>query len=199
MNNISKFALTLTAAFMVTGCSTIGSLNPFSKSEKSAAIDDVATDRISILALDETLKVTGEITPDQVVLPPVYVNTDWPQVGGNPTHVVQHTAASGNLDKAWSKDVGKGSARKGRVVAQPVIANGQIFTMDGHNRVASFSEQDGSRLWDYKVKVEKRERTRLGKTGIVERFKDPFSFGDKGGQDKESVGGGVAVAVHGRS
>ncbi len=195
MNNFSKFALSLTAAFMVSGCSTLGGLNPFDKSAESAVVDDGATDRISILELDETLQVAGDITPDQVVLPPAYVNTDWPQVGGNPTHAVQHTAASGNLDKIWSKDVGKGSARKGRVVAPPVIANGQIFTMDGSNNISSFSEQDGKRLWEYKVKVQQRERTRKGKTGIIDRFKDPLSFGDKAGRDKESVGGGVAYAA----
>ncbi len=201
MNNFSKVTFSLLAALMLGGCSTlggvgdaIGSINPFSKSEASEINEDGDTDRISILELDETLQVTGEITPDQVQLPPAYVNTDWPQVGGNPSHVVQHTAASGNLDKIWSKDVGKGSARKGRVVAPPVIANGQIFTMDGNNRITSFSEQNGDRIWEYKVKVQQRERTRQGKTGIVDRIRDPLSFADKGGRDKESVGGGVAYA-----
>ena len=195
MNNFSKITLSLAAAFMMSGCATLSGLNPFDGSEKSAEVDDGATDRISILQLDETLQVTGKITPDQVVLPPAYVNTDWPQVGGNPTHAVQHTAASGNLDKLWSKDVGKGSAKKGRVVAPPVIVNGQIFVMDGANRISSFSEQNGERLWEYKVKVQERERTRQGKTGIIDRIKDPLSFGDKGGRDKEAVGGGVAYAA----
>ena len=201
MNNLSKVTFSLLAALMLGGCSTLGGvgdaidgINPFSKSDASEINEDGDTDRISILELDETLQVTGEITPDQVQLPPAYVNTDWPQVGGNPAHVVQHTAASGNLDKIWSKDVGKGSARKGRVVAPPVIANGQIFTMDGNNRIASFSEQNGARIWEYKVKVQERERTRQGKTGIVDRIRDPLSFTDKGGRDKESVGGGVAYA-----
>ena len=201
MNNFSKVTFSLLAALMLGGCSTLGGvgdaidgINPFSKSDASEINEDGDTDRISILELDETLKVTGEITPDQVQLPPAYVNTDWPQVGGNPAHVVQHTAASGNLDKIWSKDVGKGSARKGRVVAPPVIANGQIFTMDGNNRIASFSEQNGARIWEYKVKVQERQRTRQGKTGIVDRIRDPLSFTDRGGRDKESVGGGVAYA-----
>jgi len=201
MNKLSRLGLTLTAALWLSGCSTLGgvgdaisSINPFDSSDSSEVNADGDTDRISILQLDETLKVTGEITPDQVTLPPAYVNTDWPQVGGNPAHVVQHTAATGNLDKVWAKDVGKGSARKGRVVAPPVIANGQVFTMDGNNRIASFNEQNGSRLWDYKVTVAERERTRSGRTGIVDRIRDPLSFTDRGGRDKESVGGGVAYS-----
>jgi len=203
MSKFSKLGLSLTAAMFLGGCSTLGgvgdaisSINPFDKSDEAekTAQGDVSDDRISILELNETLQVTGTITPDQVQLPPAYVNTDWPQVGGNPAHVVQHTAASGNLDKIWSKDVGKGSARKGRVVAPPVVANGQIFTMDGHNRVVSLSEANGDRLWDFKVEVAQRERTRQGRTGIVERIRDPLSFADRGGVDKESVGGGVAYA-----
>ena len=124
MNNLSKLGLSLMAALWLSGCSTLGgvgdaisSINPFDNSDATEIGDNGdQTDRISILELDETLKLTGTITPDQVQLPPAYVNTDWPQVGGNPAHVVQHTAATGNLDKIWSKNVGKGSARKGRVV-----------------------------------------------------------------------------------
>ena len=200
-NNLSKISLSLLAALSLTGCSTLGGvgdaldgINPFSSSEDEGQ-GEVSEDRIAILELDETLKVTGKITPDQVTLPPAYVNTDWPQVGGNPEHVVQHTAASGNLDKVWSKSIGKGSTKKGRIVSSPVIANGQIFTMDGKNIISSFNEQDGSRLWEYKVSVTERERTRQGKTGIVDRIRDPLSFTDRGGRDKESVGGGVAYGA----
>ena len=198
MNKLFKLSLTLSVAIWLGGCSTAGgvgealnSINPFSSDEATADIVD-DPDRISILQLDDALTVTGKITPDQVTLPPAYVNTDWPQVGGNPSHVVQHTAATGNLDRAWSKSVGKGSARKGRVVAPPVIANGQIYTMDGNNRVTGFSEQNGERLWDYKVKVTERSSTRLGRTGVIDRIRDPLSFTDGDGTDRESVGGGVA-------
>ena len=198
MNKLTKFGLTLSVAIWLGGCSTAGgvgdalnSINPFSSDEAAAEIED-DPNRISILQLDDTLTVTGKITPDQVTLPPAYVNTDWPQVGGNPAHVVQHTAATGNLDRAWSKSVGKGSARKGRIVAPPVIANGQIYTMDGNNRVVGFNEQSGDRVWDYKVKIAERSSTRLGKTGIIDRIRDPLSFTDGDGTDRESVGGGVA-------
>jgi len=152
------------------------------------------TDRISILQLSEDLQVAGTITPDQIILPPAYVNTDWPQQGGNTAHVVQHTAASGALDKAWSKDIGAGSGRKGRVLSPPVIANGKIYSIDGGNRVVALDEATGKKLWDYKVRVEQRTRTREGRANIIERFRDPLSFVDGSGVDKESVGGGVTYA-----
>ena len=185
---------------MLSACSTIGgvvdAVNPFDETEKERleAEGEVADDtsRISILELSDTLTVGGSVAPGDVVLPAAYVNTDWPQVGGNTQNVVQHTGASGNLDKAWSKDIGKASGRKSRVLAPPVIAAGVIYTMDGDNRVTAIEEASGKELWDYKVSVNAREKTRKGKTGIVERIRDPRSFFDGSGEDKESVGGGVA-------
>jgi outer membrane protein assembly factor BamB len=201
--DFTKLTVSAAALLMLGGCSTLGgvgdaldAINPFSSSDEDAkaAQGEVSDDRISILELNETLQVSGTITPDQVTLPPVYANTDWPQVGGNPAHVVQHTGATGNFDRLWSKDVGKGSARKGRVVAPPVVAGGRIYTMDGRNRVTAMDANSGDRIWDFEVALEEREKTRVGRVGVVERVRDPLSFFDGSGTDKESVGGGVAVS-----
>lgn len=197
--------LSMLGIFLLSGCSTIGGavdkINPFDKTEsqKKAEQGSVAgeNERISLLSLDETLQVSETVGPDAIVLPEPYVNTDWPQTGGNTAHAMQRTAASGNLSKVWSKDIGKGSSKKGRVLASPVIAGGRIFVMDGNNRVSAFDLGSGSKIWDHKIEVQLTGKTREGKTGIVERVTNPLSMGDKGGQDKESVGGGVA-AVDGK-
>ena len=115
-------------------------------------------------------------------------------MGGNPAHVVQHTGATGNFDKLWSKDTGKGSARKGRVLAPPVVAGGRIYAMDAANQVTAMDANTGARIWDVKIALEERKKTRLGNTGIIDRIRDPLTFLDGSGTDKESVGGGVAVA-----
>lgn len=198
---LQKAIAFVSLAALLGGCSTLSSvtdaINPFDKTEaeKRAERGEVAgeNERISILELSETLTTTGAITPDQVILPPAYINTDWPQVAGNSTHVVQHTGASGALERAWSKNIGKGSGRKTRVLASPVISNGVIFVMDGDNEVSAISETDGDKLWDYKIEVEEREKTREGRVGIIERARDPLSFLDGSGRDKEGVGGGVTV------
>jgi len=190
------------ALLFLSGCSTIGSvtdaINPFDKSDadKRAEQGEVAgdSDRISLISLEDELSVTGTITPDQVVLPAAYTNADWPQVGGNPAHVMQHTGASGPLQKIWSKDVGKASSRKGRVVSQPVVAGGRIYVMDGNNQVSAYDASTGDRYWEHDIEVSVRKKTRKGRKGIIERVSNPLAFGDKGGKDKESVGGGVAVA-----
>ncbi len=197
MNKLLPIALT--SALLLSACSTLSSvgdaINPFDKTEaeKKAEQGEVGgeSERISILELSESLVVGGTVTPDQIVLPPAYVNTDWPQVGGNPQHVVQHTGASGSLDKAWSKDIGKGSGSKSRVVSTPVIANGVIYTMDGSNGIRAISETSGEKIWETKIEVEAKEKTREGGTSLADRIRDPLSFADGSGRDKESIGGGV--------
>jgi outer membrane protein assembly factor BamB len=187
--------LTLSLSLLLGGCST---LNPFAKSNEDIRAEqgEVAgeSDRISILELSETLSVTAPTTPDQVVLPAPYINTDWPQSGGNVAHVVQHTGASGPLQTAWTKDIGDGSGRKGRVLAPPVIAGGTIYTVDSGYNVRAMDEATGDTRWTYKVEAVQREATREGKTSFIDRIRDPLTLTDGDGSDKEGVGGGLAFA-----
>lgn len=199
------WGLTLTGTLLFGGCSTlggvgdaIGSINPFDTSEEDAkaAQGEVAEndDRISLLSLEDTLTVSENTSPEGIVIPEPYINTEWSQVGGNLTHAMQHTAARGSLDKIWSSDAGKGSSRKGRVLAPPVIKDGRIYVMDGSNRISAFDASTGDRIWENKITVKLKGKTREGRTGIIERITNPSSITDTGGKDKESVGGGVAVA-----
>ena len=193
-------ALLFAGALSITACSTIGSvtdaINPFNDGDDNKDQGEIPDDpeRISILSLDEELKVAGTMLTSEIILPEVYTNTDWAQTGGYANHAPQRTDAPGDLDRLWSRDVGKGSHRKGRVVASPVVAAGRIFAIDGDNRVSATDAATGGKIWAYTVRVAKRKKTRRGGRSFVERVRNPLSFGDSGGQDKEAVGGGVAVA-----
>lgn len=189
-------SLFLFGTFFLSACSTVSNvtdaINPFNNKEDSEITTD--PERISILSLNDKLEVAGTILPEDIILPEAYTNLDWPQTGGNATHAPQRTNARGFLAKHWSKDIGKASGTKGRVVASPVVADGRIFAVDGANRVIAMDAQTGSTLWTYKVRVTGTGKTRRGKASIVERAKDPLMFWDKGGADTEAVGGGVAVS-----
>ncbi len=193
------WATLLISALLIAGCSTVTSVtdavNPFNKS-KDADQGDIPTDpeRISILSLDDNLEVSGTILTSEIVLPPVYTNPDWPQTGGYANHSVQHTNAGENLSRIWQKGVGKGSYRKGRVVASPVVAGGRIYAMDAANKVTALDAQTGGKLWNYKITVVNKGKTRKGSISLIDRVRDPLTFGEKGGKDKEAVGGGIAVA-----
>ena len=194
---VQILSLLIASSITVSGCSTINKvtdkINPFDgKSGKNEITAD--PDRISILSLNDKLEVEGTMLPSDIVLPDVYSNADWPQTGGYANHAPQRTNAAANLSRVWSKDIGKGSNRKGRIIASPVVAGGRIFSIDAANKVSALDSQTGSDLWSYKVKVSSKGKTRRGKTSIIDRVKDPLIFGDRGGSDKEAVGGGVAVA-----
>ncbi len=183
---------------LLAGCSTISNvtdaINPFNGNKDGQ--EDITTDpeRISILSLDDKLEIPGTMLPSEIVLPPLYTNPDWPQTGGYPTHAVQRTDAPGNLSRLWQRKIGKGSFRKGRVVASPIVADGRIYTMDAANRIVALDAETGSRIWNYKISVTSKGRTRQGGTSLIDRVRDPLTFGDRGGKDKEAVGGGVAYA-----
>jgi outer membrane protein assembly factor BamB len=180
------------AAALLTGCSTLSAINPFDGGNPDQGDIAGSERRISILELNDTLTVDGNVTPDQIVLPPVYVNTDWPQLGGNVAHVVQHTGASGPLEKIWSRDVGDGSNRKGFIAAPPVIANGVIYVFDADSTVRAFEESSGRRIWDFGIEITETETTRTEGTSIIDRIRDPRSILEGSGTDKDGVGGGVA-------
>ncbi|PHR91024.1 MAG: dehydrogenase [Robiginitomaculum sp.] len=191
-------SLMVAGTLFVSGCSTVGkvtdAINPFNS--KSADQGDIPTDpeRISILSLNDKLEIAGTLLPSDIFLPEAYTNTEWPQSGGYATHAPQRTDAPGTLARLWSKGIGKGSGRKGRVVASPIAADGRIYAVDGANRVVAIDAETGRTLWTYKIKVTGTGKTRRGKASLFERVKNPLAFRDKGGADKEAVGGGVAYA-----
>lgn len=94
---------------------------------------------------------TGE--PDKPVdasraikLSPQVVNTSWTHAYGGPRHRIQHLALGTTLTPVWSADIGEGNGRKHRITADPVAADGRIFTLDSRALVTATSAS-GARLW----------------------------------------------------
>lgn len=200
MNNMKTLPLSILTALVISGCSTletvgdtVSSLNPFGGGDslQGESYDDPS--RISILELSETLEVTGALQPSDVILPDPLLSNDWAQVGGNRAHALQRLSSDGELDKAWSKTIGKGSSAKGRILAPPVIQGDRLYIMDANNEIQALNADNGSRIWKHKIEIEDTGKTRLGRRSLFERVKDPLSFRDEGGLDKSGVGGGVAI------
>lgn len=105
--------------------------------------------RISILNLEHNLKPDPQLNALQIRVPRPFDNTAWPDAGGYPDHAMYHLALGDNLERAWKANAGEGASRYGRVVAQPVVDNGRIFTMDSQDVVSAFDEKSGSRLWRF--------------------------------------------------
>jgi outer membrane protein assembly factor BamB len=131
------------------------------------------------IPLDASVPVEGAPAPEALVegqagvsvpidLPAAQNNADWTHRAGNVRHLMPHGALSANPQRVWSANVGKGSSRKARVSAAPVVADGRIFTLDALSGLTATST-GGATLWSVDLSA---------------------SF-DRGG---EQSGGGLAVA-----
>lgn len=174
--------LGLAGLIMLSGCSAgerIGNLNPFSGEETDQEVNlPEGAQRVPVLALQESL--LGNVNAGSVELPRAYVNRAWPQADGYPTHAMQHTQASGNLSVLWREDIGSGSSKDQRANIRPLIAEGDIFTLDAAGRVSSRALETGRENWVRRVSTENE----AGRGGWI-----PFMGG---GDQVLTFGGGMA-------
>ncbi|WP_226782554.1 PQQ-binding-like beta-propeller repeat protein [Oceaniglobus trochenteri] len=81
-----------------------------------------------------------------ISLPAMVANADWTQKAGGATHRIAHPALGNNLTRIWSAPIGEGDNRRHRITADPVVADGRIFTVDSRARVMAHSTA-GAALW----------------------------------------------------
>ena len=73
-------------------------------------------------------------------------NTSWTHGTGTAKYRTSHPALRSAPQLAWSAKIGAGDSRKQRITADPVIANGRVFTLDAGAQVAATSTS-GATLW----------------------------------------------------
>ncbi len=136
---LSLFLCTL-AALALNACSS-----PFGDNEPAP----LPGERISVLELqkslepdDTALQAQGLITPEE------WQNEFWPQVGGYPNHSMQNLALNPEgLKRIWSADIGQGGGGDLPLTAQPVLADGRIFTLDTDAHLSAFDITNGKQIW----------------------------------------------------
>ncbi|HUA77424.1 MAG TPA: PQQ-binding-like beta-propeller repeat protein [Acetobacteraceae bacterium] len=117
--------------------------------------------RLDVLPPPRTLSVdTTNTSP--ITLPPPQRNPDWPQVGGNVEHRMGSLAAGTSLQIAWRASIGEGASYRRMLTAQPIVAGGNVFTMDSAGVVRAFRLADGSQLWRFNTKAQKDRSQELG-------------------------------------
>ncbi len=113
----------------------------------------------------------------KLALPEAVRNAAWPTPGGNPAHMSGHLAAGERLADAWRASIGTGGGYRRKILAQPVIDGGVVFTMDSDAEISAFDAATGARRWRIATRGEDDNSTNIG-----------------GGL---SVDGGVLYAVNG--
>lgn len=95
----------------------------------------------------EEASLAPETAPaDALALPAVQRNASWLQGHGTPATRTDHPAFGSAPRTLWTAPIGKGDTRKLRITADPVIADGRIFTLDSEALVSATSTA-GKTLW----------------------------------------------------
>ncbi|MDE1988049.1 MAG: PQQ-like beta-propeller repeat protein [Alphaproteobacteria bacterium] len=141
-------AVIVAAALLLGGCSVFSGMSSwFSGPSKSK----LKGQRISIMATDESLKPDPTLKDTPVILPPPYLNKNWPEPGGYADNAMYHLEAPGPLKEIWDVDAGAGSDSDARVTAPPVVADGRVYTLDARARVFAFNAETGEEIWHASV------------------------------------------------
>ena len=103
--------------------------------------------RIDVLSKGKEIETDLKGSGATILLPPPEPNQDWPQAGGFANHAMHHMQVNDPLRRDWRTNVGSGSTKRVKLLAQPVVAEGRVFTLDADNEVEALDIKDGDRQW----------------------------------------------------
>src|SRR5581483_2541876 len=114
-------------------------------------------ERIPVMASENSIAPDSDLANVNVVLPPPYVNAEWPSPGGYPANAMYHLQADGPLQQIWEQDAGQGSNDDSRLTAPPIVADGRIYVLDSQAHLFAFDARNGTPLWDKSLVPEEGE------------------------------------------
>lgn len=79
-------------------------------------------------------------------LPATQVNAAWTHRLGTPNTRISHPALGSSLAQQWAAPIGQGDGRRHRVTAEPVAANGIIYTLDSRAQITA-TNTAGKTVW----------------------------------------------------
>lgn len=103
--------------------------------------------RETVLSIGSTLTPDYAATQSPIVIPAKERNKDWPQAGGNPSHMMPHLALDNPLTETWAVNIGHGSSEDHRLTAGPVIGDGRIYASDAMGIISAVNVKDGTVAW----------------------------------------------------
>ncbi len=79
----------------------------------------------------------------KIVLPSPSELSDWKMPGGMAHASLQHIASKAEFKLDYKKDIGSGNSYRNRLLAEPIVANGFIYTIDVNAVVKKIKLDDG--------------------------------------------------------
>jgi outer membrane protein assembly factor BamB len=98
--------------------------------------------------------------------PAVTRNAAWTHGHGSPATRTTHPALGPALRPLWSADIGTGDGKRTRISADPVVADGRVFTLDGVGMLAATSTS-GAPLWQRPLAPARETRTEVSGGGLA--------------------------------
>jgi len=127
-------ALALLSSIVLAGCSDREVILP-GKREPILKLEPSATEGAGTLS-----------APKAFAMPRQKDNVAWPQGHASPSTQVVHAALSAAPKPLWTLSVGTGDRARNRITADPIVAEGIVFTLDSLS-VLTATSTSGSRLW----------------------------------------------------
>lgn len=154
---MQRIAILLLAAVSLTACETLDDW--FGSPDKTPRAQG---ERISVLSFDSQLDPDPQLQETPVSLPKPWKNAEWPQAGGYPGHAMHHLELGDSLKRAWTASIGESADDTQKILAQPVVADGRVFTMDAAANVSAFDTRNGRRLWRVSLTPRKEDEGAMG-------------------------------------
>ena len=144
-HRFTRIAAALGIAGLLGACSAFG--DAYDGVFSGSAEEILPGQRIAILSLDRGLRPDPVVAELQVRLSEPYVNRTWTHYGGNPEHAMYHLALGDSPRRVWSADIGEGSGDDRRLLAQPLVVDGVVYTMDSLATVSAYDAARGGLKW----------------------------------------------------
>ncbi|MCB2107794.1 MAG: PQQ-binding-like beta-propeller repeat protein [Rhodobacteraceae bacterium] len=141
--SLRRCAAVVAAMLVLSGCGT----GLFSGDDD----ENLPGTRISVLALERALRPDLDAINTEIRLPRPEDTASWPQAGGLSHHAMHHMLLGAAPRRVWSEDIGTGSGKRNRVLGEPVIAGGRVYTLDAEAVARAFDERSGKEIWKSKT------------------------------------------------
>ena len=156
---MKRFVAALACLSLLAGCGVLG------RNRRPAT--PTVGQRIPVLGSEGTVEADPLLAAIPVTVPAPVANTDWAQSGGNASKSMGHVALSDSPQQVWSVSIGDGNSFRTRLVSEPVVADGRVYTIDTLARVRAFNIQNGQEIWMHQVRGENSPAEALFGGGVT--------------------------------
>jgi outer membrane protein assembly factor BamB len=104
-------------------------------------------EREPVLAVAPELRPDPEAAEEPVRLPTPIELRDWGQIGAFADHAPMHISLNDRVFQAWSVRVGRGSRADAKITNPPVVAEGNVYTLDTGGQVTAVNMTTGKIVW----------------------------------------------------